>query len=106
MVPFPRMTARRWLVAVAVVAVLSGITVEIAREIELSSEYRRRAADHGLLESGSRGDVLHGPGGMYAQMIGPRDPSKAGYHAMMREKYGRAARCPWLPVPPDPPPPE
>jgi hypothetical protein len=27
------------------------------------------------------------------------------HHAMLRKKYEQAARYPWLPVPPDPPPP-
>ena len=40
-----------------------------------------------------------------------REPSavprqRAIYHAALRRKYERAARYPWLPVPPDPPEPK
>ena len=31
---------------------------------------------------------------------------RAAYHASLKRKYERAARYPWLPVEPDPPPPK
>lgn len=30
----------------------------------------------------------------------------ADYHRAMRDKYAEASKCPWLPVAPDPPPPD
>jgi len=86
--PIPRMTARRWMIAVAAVAALLGMVAEIGRERELSEEYDFHARMHELMES------------IYTEK------SAAAYHAAMRQKYDRAARYPFLPVPPDPAAPE
>jgi hypothetical protein len=41
---------------------------------------------------------------------GPNDPLHFNlfieYHVRLMDKYNRAARYPWFPVPPDPPPPQ
>jgi len=90
----PRMTTRRWLIAVVVVA----IVLEVARLMWLSAEYRLRALEHATIR---------------LDMKLPMDAKTLNwvqrfhaYHQAMREKWERAARFPWLPVAPDPPEPQ
>jgi hypothetical protein len=100
----PRMTTRRWIGAVAVVGLLMGAIAETIRELRLAREYRARASTYGVvlrLNRGERvviGGVILGPGA--------GDPTLAAYSAEMERKCVRAAHYPWLPVEPDPRPPD
>jgi len=106
-VTLPRMTTRRWMLAVATVAMLcaGGLTI-----------YRRSAHFQALAEHhGSKAGVLQltGPNGGPAgeiRILGindvPINRKLADWHLELRDKYRAASRRPWLPVPPDPPPPE
>jgi hypothetical protein len=103
-----RMTTRRWMVAVAVVA-LSIATERMRRE---SARYRELAERHAKIERACRKNAnllpLMKPSdweSLCGQMaLGlSRSPERAVYHAGLRRKYERASRYPWLPVEPDPP---
>ena len=91
------MPTRRWMITVAVVAlILGGIVVPI-RLHGMGQRYRSLVTLHALQEEtwrlagdGNTPDVL--------QMI--------DYHARLKAKYARAATRPWLPVEPDPLPPK
>ena len=100
----PRMTTRRWMIAMAIFAV--GLaTVAHFRGLAL----RQRAAYHEKIEKLATATV-----GELA--LAARWPKAAAQvranaairdrHARLKEKYWRAARYPWLPVGPDPPEPE
>jgi Tfp pilus assembly protein PilE len=78
----PRMTIRRWMVAVALIAVLSAIGVELWRR---SLAYSRLA------------DLYFGRAAIWS------DTKKIERDMALSERYRRAARSPWLPVEPDPP---
>ena len=108
----PRMTTRRWMVVVAIVAfVIAGEQMRRA-----SARYRLRAESHALREADLRREAEKWRGvqpwvfgGLRGQEA--RDvmllPEFVEYHARFgRGKYERAARYPWLPVEPDPPEPE
>ncbi len=92
----PLMTTRRWIVAVAVFALLFA-----ASGLGRSLHYQRIANVHF---------------GMYEQLYAPdmHDPRpwairmqrRATYHLGLYIKYREAARFPWLPVEPDPPEPK
>jgi hypothetical protein len=99
-----RMTTRRWMVAVAVVALLMGIVGEVIRELRLTRRHHEWANGYRLAEAINRGDRVALPGGMTVQSAG--SPRLADYYAEMRWKYERASRYPWLSVEPDPPQPE
>jgi hypothetical protein len=107
----PRFRIRTLMIAVAVVATMSWVAVRLRQRSErfywesLSMEGRRiewaagaelyeydcnRAADP--LPDDVRGAIRH--------------RRRANYYLALQRKYRDAARRPWLPVPPDPPPPE
>ena len=109
----PRMTTRRWMIAVAVVAILLGAGLETGRR---SFRFARLSDCH----SNAALECFHA-----LMTLGgwppPQDPSPAElgrvrnlyrvralvhYHSALTQKYERAARYPWLPVAPDPPEPE
>jgi len=91
------------MIAVAVVAIVAAATLTLqrrsARHRALARDHARRAAlapfqvtfliDRGNLQS------------QYAQ-----GQAKQRWHRRLQYKYERAARHPWFPVPPDPPPPK
>ena len=97
----PRMTIRRWMVAVGVVA----LTVTSVRLRERSLAYRRQAEHHAWLAASSDFVVVD-MGGMYGDNYGRLSKRGIAYHAAMARKYRQAARNPWLPVEPDPPEPD
>jgi hypothetical protein len=102
----PRMTTRRWMVMVGIVAIALGV-IEIVRERRLASGYRLRAKFYATWEASTGDIVFTGSGraqGLTAVAKAPDEGQKA-YAASMRRKYEWAAAHPWLPVQPDPPPP-
>jgi hypothetical protein len=99
----PRMTTRRWMIAVALVAVPLAVATELGRR---RSEDLRRAAYHAY--QGRYGGSVFGDGVVlrFAPKAGKPDitsVAKIEHHARLAEKYQYAARYPWLPVEPDPP---
>jgi hypothetical protein len=99
----PRFRLRTLLIAVAVVSVALG--GELMRRRRIS--HREQAASHSDAEELSRAyadDARGQPGPIAPQRVAWGEVL-AAYHAAMSRKYERAARYPWLPVAPDPPPP-
>jgi hypothetical protein len=96
------------MIAVASCGVALGAHTEMRRIRALEAWYGFRAGFHA-----DRGRIHGDPSRYDGTCLGcfsppfrpnPRlDPALAAYHAAMRSKYERAARCPWLPVEPDPP---
>ena len=100
----PRMTTRRWMISVMILATLLGIFVEIKRELRLAYQYQLKAKFHALQEDVNQGAEFSGPAGMYAYSF--PNPEVAAYHVKMRRKYETAAARPWKSVEPDPPTPK
>jgi hypothetical protein len=100
----PRMTTRRWMIAVALVAVGLG-TLGFAKR---SSYCARRAAYHREREKICRqiisdvesGRAIRADPFEFTEYLRSR---LLPYHADMRRKYEFAMRCPWLPIEPEPP---
>jgi hypothetical protein len=95
----PRMTTRRWMIAVALTAVLSGGLDLYRRSVDLAA----LAEMHDLMarKSWTRGSLV-GPRGAIGHVEYPTPLTD--HHTRLRDKYRRAAARPWLPVAPDPPP--
>ena len=89
----PRMTTRRWMVAVAILAVGLEATAALFRR---HHALLQRAAYHEKIER-----LVTDTAAQVRANAAIRDR-----HARLKEKYWRAARYPWLPVGPDPPEPE
>ncbi len=103
----PRMTTRRWMVGVAVVALAMG--AEKLRR--LSRTYAFLAACHAGART-SQVEFVRDCDGFdtsdreaVAEMIA-QFRRHIPWHAALARKYQHAARYPWLPVEPDPPMPE
>jgi hypothetical protein len=129
-----RFTVRRLTVAVAIIAILCGVGLQIRRSIRLSrlsTEYAQVGARYAEFESTwrqgershrERGEELRklvddprqgvgGPEFWRRLAKGETDEAEklktlAEFHASMKAKYQAAARRPWLDVEPDPPWPE
>jgi hypothetical protein len=104
-------TVRRMVVAVALVAIPLGATVELKRR---SDHFRRLAEGHrqkaiaGWMASrpdGSRGGFYYDRTGMPIPDW-ERHLLRDAWHARLKDKYYQASRRPWFPVPPDPPEPK
>ncbi len=93
----PRMTTRRWMIAVAIVAVVIGI-------YERRRRFLRLAAIHAEAIAGvDAGHVdIPRPGEPFIWVASPRHR----WHEALLAKYARAARYPWLPVEADTPEPD
>ena len=122
--PLPRVrfTVRRMMRLVVVVALAIGGILWAQRMSRLSKELLEIARDHEQKEHSSRGDARIARNLASVPDVGrpaPRqtpDPfyedrairseRSAERHRMLKEKYTRAARWPFLPVAPDPPEPE
>jgi hypothetical protein len=116
-VRLPRMTTRRWMVLVAVVALVFASAATIVRLRSLRDLYECCAA---LCEA--HADVLEGAGRVHSVcsrsdlLFGSSSPAPdttphqaeltAPQYRRLARIYQRAARYPWLPVPPDPPEPK
>ena len=111
----PRMTMRRWMIAVAAIGLMIGGGVRLKQRrdyfLSLAQSHQMEVAS-----STARGEALKSrfghTSGMTTEEImhlhGDYDRmmDRADHHASLARKYERAARYPWLPVEPDPPPPE
>ena len=93
--PRIRMTTRRWMVAVAIVGIVLGVTIERHNRF-------RKIADYHQGEIMKLARRLAAFAGSSDHPLIPRLDS----HESMRLKYEHAARYPWLPVEPDPPEPQ
>ncbi len=103
----PRMTTRRWMVVVAVVGILSGISVTIMRLNDLKTEYLRKARRYKLANLAF--DDVYEPGlPLSPEQVRRIEYGEAmtHYNGELSRKYERAASRPWVPVEPDPLPPE
>jgi hypothetical protein len=99
----PGMTTRRWMVAVAVAAVLMVVVPEVIRDLRLAHQYRERAYTSGLWLRLFEGQWVVFPNGDGLQCA--PDQRRAAFFAEMKRKYERAATRPWVAVEPEPPPP-
>jgi hypothetical protein len=93
--PLPRFRLRSLMIAVAVAAVVA----LAGRLLSLSVAYRHRARAYWWMAPTL---IAMGP----ASRPSPRPSAHNLWARQMAAKYERAARYPWLPVPPDPPAPE
>jgi hypothetical protein len=93
----PGMTTRRWMIAVAVVGIVIGVT------IERRNRFRKIAADQ---QAQFRKLVSQGHLILFAGSSDDPIMRRLEWHESMRLKYERAARYPWLSVDHDPPEPE
>jgi hypothetical protein len=99
----PRMTTRRWMVAVVVAGILcllehrrrsfSSLAVYHDSKTWHSMATFRGVANHVYLDANDR-------------EMTPDGVKRSAWHAALAEKYRQAALYPWLPVEPDPPEPE
>jgi hypothetical protein len=81
----PRFTTRRMMVVVAIVAISMAATFRWYDLHSKAKAYAWWAAISPMNFKGSKGERM------------------AAYYTLLRVKYERAARYPWLPVAPDPP---
>ena len=135
----PRMTTRRWMIAVAAVALMSSGAVAGLRIRRRHVEFLARVQSHtqmerfcALSEHQQRAYIKTWADSTMLLLrmqerfgldsgIGKEDARNelesfrrkvanwrrwTSYHTAMARKYRHAARYPWLPVEPDPPPPE
>jgi hypothetical protein len=117
---FPRMTTRFWMIAVALIALvivlLVGGGVQLIRHrrdyfLTLAQSHQAEAAS-----SRTRMEALKSRLGNTLNMSDDEFThlhhdfnlmmDRADHHAELAHKYERAARRPWLPTEPDPPPPD
>ena len=109
----PRMTTRRWMVTVVMIALLMGGRVRLKRR---SDDFMVRSQDHSRRTSYyhlyTLGVDEHLRATVEPQKRSASEDRKAhllgviAFHEAMARKYEHAARYPWLPVEPDPPEPE
>jgi hypothetical protein len=116
---YPLVSAQRWMIAVAIVAILLGIKLEMDRQSSPERDRRsryytslahqhNRLSDkywHRLLALGGDPMSLDGVSPTARGPLGDIRRAKAmwSYHMSLSWKYQSAARYPWLPVAPDPP---
>jgi hypothetical protein len=109
----PRLRLRTLLIAVAVAGMVLGEGLMIQRRARLRATSARHAAQEQMwttlaAAAGQRPSrrVDWSYRGVRRQTDQGRCRAAADYHARLARKYDRAARYPWLPVAPDPPPPQ
>ncbi|MDB5351373.1 MAG: hypothetical protein JWN86_2620 [Planctomycetota bacterium] len=107
--PRIRVTLRKMMAAIAIVAVLLGGYMECKALRRRAEDYRRKAENHADIEGvlraiaatsgeGSPVDISPGPG-IRSRRFTVRDVIER--EAALHRKYERAARYPWLSVAPD-----
>ncbi len=101
----PRMTTRRWMVAVAIAGLLCLLEYRRREFAALATYHGAKATAGAIIRRGSMGMKVTyvDPDG---NVITMDDLGVARWHETLAAKYRRAARYPWLPVDPDPPGPE
>ena len=106
--PLPRLRVRTLMVAVAVAAGACGFIELGRRRAVYRARAKHSAGTEALIRGGAWGyRLVSDRFGREHRVIDRADlRALATYHAVMKRKYERAARYPWLPVAPDPPPPE
>jgi hypothetical protein len=95
----PRMTTRRWMVAVACVAV--ALALRIAKERRIA-DFVRTAEFHEKQAARLRRSH-HELGWIKTPPLTDKEIEILYYHNWLSIKYRTAASRPWLPVKPDPP---
>jgi hypothetical protein len=113
---FPRMTTRRWMIAVAFLGILFAGAIHIGRYLALRHAYLRRAALHETW----KGKIFNNPrssrywevrwreqrAGLKGSYPWPDEPpfvpAISEYHDRMTAKWRFAADHPWREVEPDP----
>jgi hypothetical protein len=106
-VPRVRFTVRRMMVAVAVIAIATTLGINLYRR---SQRFRRIAAEFVIKED--MATEWNPPGTTLVRNAPPGEigleakPRNAAYYTLMRMKYERYARRPWLLTTPDPPEPD
>jgi hypothetical protein len=96
---WPRVTVRRMMVAVAVLAVAMG-GIALRRRSEF---YQASARHHSRMERSSVIAIVEGSGPASRDELARLNRARTAYHADLRQKYERAAGHPWVSMPPDPP---
>jgi hypothetical protein len=99
----PRLTTRRLMILVALVAVL----LAAERVFRQSMHYLQKAEDHALRSDRWVRSYTY-PEAPFTNCMGPHGRDKlllANYHDQLKQKYEYAACHPWASLPPDPPPP-
>ncbi len=102
----PRYTVRRLMVAVAILALSLRAILWLVEMRTRSAAYQRRAWEIGLMTARSGSGILTSDG----RWVGIGEDENTRLHdawaCKLAEKYWRLSDYPWLPVEPDPPPPE
>jgi hypothetical protein len=108
----PRFRFRTLLIAAVVAAVVLGATVEVVRLIKLAQAYQDKANHCAWLAEKSR-TLANGferraliDQSAHTIVAAENWRTKAEYDSRMAEILREAARRPWLPLPPFPPPPK
>jgi hypothetical protein len=109
----PRMTTRRWMIAVAVVAVMLAATL-FRRHLRLRERGDYHARQEEVLTDRARHleqlalEFADWKPGIVAQWRAyvACEAEIGAWHARLKEKYRHVARYPWLAIEPDPPEPE
>ncbi len=103
----PRMTTRRWMIAVAVVGLALTLEVAARRLIDLRSAYEVRAGQYWFA------NLAYDDPPDYDDPQTPEEIRRMEHREAMRwynyelyEKYTQASKRPWLPVEPDTPEPK
>jgi hypothetical protein len=95
------MTTRRWMLAMALVAASLGGLGWAEKMIQQRALCLRRATDYAVRKQTLCCRLPDHP----TDRDQDENRLMAAYYDRLMEKYERAARSPWLPVEPDPPPP-
>jgi hypothetical protein len=93
------MTTRRWMIAVAVLAILAGVVIELQRR---RARFHALAAHYRAKESNPQFPYISITFKEW-ESLSKRWLRLRACYAVMRKKYEFAERYPWLPVEPDPP---
>ena len=102
----PRFTMRRLMVVVAIVGLLMGGSLWIVRMRTRSAAYRQRAFEFSLMTARDGGVIFTEDGKFHSKYDNENDWLRDAWACKLAEKYWRLSLRPWLPVEPDPPPPE
>lgn len=102
----PRMTTRRLMIAVAILALAFGAIKWVAEMRARSAAYSWRANEFGLSTVRSGSFVRTADGRWVDRFDNENDRLMDAWTWRMVAKYRRLSYYPWLAVEPDPPPPE